>query len=43
VAEYAMVLAVILTIVVGTTRLIGGNTHRIFSTAANIFSLDKDH
>lgn len=31
IAEYAVMLAVILVIVVGTVRLIGGNSHDIFS------------
>ena len=31
VAEYAMMLAVILVIVIGTVRLIGGNANNVFS------------
>ena len=35
IAEYAVMLAVILVIVIGTVRLIGGNTNNVFSTVAN--------
>jgi Flp pilus assembly pilin Flp len=35
IAEYAVMLAVILVIVIGTTRLIGGNANNVFSTVAN--------
>jgi Flp pilus assembly pilin Flp len=35
VAEYAVMLAVILVIVVGTVRLIGGNANNVFSTVAS--------
>jgi Flp pilus assembly pilin Flp len=37
IAEYAVMLAVILVIVIGTIRLIGGNANNVFSaTASNI-------
>jgi Flp pilus assembly pilin Flp len=35
VAEYAVMLAVILVIVVGTIRLIGGNAYNVFSSVAS--------
>lgn len=35
VAEYAVMLAVILVIVVGTVRLIGGNANNVFSGVAS--------
>jgi len=35
IAEYAVMLAVILVIVVGTIRLIGSNTNTVFSQAAS--------
>jgi Flp pilus assembly pilin Flp len=35
IAEYAVMLAVILVIVIGTVRLIGGNTNNVFSSVAN--------
>jgi Flp pilus assembly pilin Flp len=35
IAEYAVMLAVILVIVVGTVRLIGSNANNVFSTAAS--------
>ena len=35
IAEYAIMLAVILTIVVGTVRLIGGNANNTFSNVAS--------
>ena len=35
IAEYAVMLAVILVIVVGTIRLIGSNANTVFSTAAS--------
>jgi Flp pilus assembly pilin Flp len=35
IAEYAVMLAVILVIVVGTVRLIGGNANNVFSAVAN--------
>jgi len=38
IAEYAMMLAVILVIVVGTIRLIGGNVNNVFSSLATSFS-----
>ena len=35
VAEYAVMLAVILVIVIGTIRLIGGNSNNVFSQVAS--------
>jgi len=35
IAEYAVMLAVILGIVVGTIRLIGGNSNNVFSAVAS--------
>ena len=35
VAEYAVMLAVILVIVIGTIRLIGGNANNVFSSVAS--------
>ena len=35
IAEYAVMLAVILVLVVGTIRLIGSNTNTVFSNAAS--------
>jgi Flp pilus assembly pilin Flp len=35
IAEYAVMLAVILVIVVGTLRLIGGNANNVFSQVAS--------
>jgi Flp pilus assembly pilin Flp len=35
IAEYAVMLAVILVIVVGTLRLVGGNTNNAFSAVAS--------
>jgi len=35
VAEYAVMLAVVLVIVVGTVRLIGGNANNVFSSVAS--------
>jgi len=35
IAEYAVMLAVILVIVVGTIRLIGGNSNNVFSSVAS--------
>jgi Flp pilus assembly pilin Flp len=35
IAEYAVMLAVILVIVIGTVRLIGGNANNVFSAVAN--------
>ena len=35
VAEYAVMLAVILIIIIGTIRLIGGNANNVFSMVAN--------
>jgi len=38
IAEYAVMLAVILVIVVGTLRLIGGNANNVFSATASAIS-----
>jgi len=35
IAEYAVMLAVILVIVIGTVKLIGGNANNVFSTVAS--------
>ena len=35
IAEYAVMLAVILVLVVGTIRLIGGNSNNVFSAVAS--------
>jgi Flp pilus assembly pilin Flp len=35
IAEYAVMLAVILVLVIGTVRLIGSNANNVFSTVAN--------
>jgi Flp pilus assembly pilin Flp len=35
IAEYAVMLAVILVIVVGTVRLIGGHSNNVFSSVAS--------
>ncbi len=35
IAEYAVMLAVILVIVIGTLRLIGGNANNVFSNVAS--------
>jgi Flp pilus assembly pilin Flp len=35
IAEYAVMLAVILVIVVGTIRLVGSNVNNVFSSAAS--------
>jgi Flp pilus assembly pilin Flp len=35
IAEYAVMLAVILVIVVGTLRIVGSNTNNVFSTVAS--------
>ena len=35
IAEYAMMLAVILVIVVGTIRLVGSNANNVFSSVAS--------
>src|ERR1700687_4329348 len=37
IAEYAVMLAVILVLVIGTVRLIGGNANNVFSTVASFF------
>ena len=38
IAEYALMLAVILVIVIGTIRLIGGNANNVFSGVASEMS-----
>jgi len=38
IAEYAVMLAVILVIVVGTVKLIGGKSNNVFSEAASTIS-----
>ncbi len=38
IAEYAVMLAVILVIVIGTVRLIGGNANNVFSEVASSVS-----
>jgi Flp pilus assembly pilin Flp len=38
IAEYAVMLAVILVIVVGTVRLIGANSNNVFSSVASSIS-----
>ncbi len=38
IAEYAVLLAVILVLVVGTVRLIGGNANNVFSATASSVS-----
>ncbi len=38
VAEYAVMLAVILVIVIGTVRLIGGNANNVFSQVGSAIS-----
>jgi Flp pilus assembly pilin Flp len=38
IAEYAVLLAVILVLVVGTVRLIGANANNVFSTTASSIS-----
>ncbi len=35
IAEYAVMLAVILVIVIGTIRLVGGNANNVFSSVAS--------
>ena len=35
IAEYAVMLAVILVLVVGTIRLVGGNSNNVFSSVAS--------
>jgi len=35
IAEYAVMLAVILVVVIGTVRLIGSNANNVFSTVAS--------
>jgi Flp pilus assembly pilin Flp len=35
IAEYAVMLAVILVIVIGTVRMIGGNANNVFSSVAS--------
>ena len=35
IAEYAVMLAVILVVVIGTIRLVGGNANNVFSSVAS--------
>jgi Flp pilus assembly pilin Flp len=42
IAEYAIMLAAILLIVIGVLRLLGATTNDAFSTVARIFSADRD-
>ena len=43
IAEYAVMLAVILVIVVGTIRLIGSNANTVFSSAASSIQDHSQH
>lgn len=38
IAEYAIMMAVVLVIVSGTVKLIGGNTSNVFSAAASVIA-----
>ncbi|MFY9560132.1 MAG: hypothetical protein WAQ52_07850 [Terriglobales bacterium] len=38
IAEYAVMLAVILVLVIGTIRLVGGNANNVFSSVASSMS-----
>jgi Flp pilus assembly pilin Flp len=38
IAEYAVMLAVILVLVIGTVRLVGGNANNVFSSVASSIS-----
>jgi Flp pilus assembly pilin Flp len=38
IAEYAVMLAVILVLVIGTVRLIGGNANNVFSSVSSTMS-----
>ena len=42
IAEYALMLAAILLIVIGVLRLLGATTNDVFTTVARIFSADRD-
>jgi Flp pilus assembly pilin Flp len=42
IAEYALMLAAILLIVIGVLRLLGATTNDVFATVARIFSADRD-
>jgi len=42
IAEYAIMFAAILLIVIGVLRLLGAATNDLFSTVARIFSPDRD-
>ena len=42
IAEYAVMLAVILVLVVGTIRLIGSNANTVFSQAASLVRFSRD-
>jgi Flp pilus assembly pilin Flp len=41
IAEYAVMLAVILVLVIGTVRLIGGNANNAFSNVANAITTSQ--
>ena len=41
IAEYAVMLAVILVIVIGTVRLIGGNANNVFSSVASSIAASR--
>ena len=42
IAEYAVILALILLLVVGTVQLVGGNANRVFSNVASELQPDVD-
>ena len=42
IAEYAVMLAVILVIVVGTIRLVGGNANNVFSSVGSSVQSQRD-
>jgi Flp pilus assembly pilin Flp len=42
IAEYTIMLAAILLIVIGVLRLLGTTTNDVFSTVVSIFSADRD-
>ena len=43
IGEYALMVAVILVVVIGAVRLIGGNVNDVFLTVARIFSAGSPH
>ena len=43
IAEYAVMLAVILVIVIGTVRLIGSNANNVFSSVASSIASSRPH